>query len=114
MDTQPRTYRDLDTAFKEAVETLRATCTHDDVSDWMEEYWAAGHSTCCSIKVCALCEVVVERRGTHTVFTESSHGDDVKEIGKILGIHGEFEEIKPEPFHYKMYGDERDEGYREE
>jgi len=100
MDTQPRTYRDLDRAFKEAVETLRATCTHDDVSDWMEEYWAAGHSTCCSIKVCASCEVVVERRGTHTVFTESSQGD--------------LEEIKPESFHYKMYGDERDEGYREE
>jgi hypothetical protein len=33
-------------------------CPHTDETDWMEEWWAPGHSTGRKVKVCANCNKV--------------------------------------------------------
>lgn len=49
------TYRLFKGNFDKQVRKLQATCKHERVSDWMEEWWAPGHSTGASVKHCKIC-----------------------------------------------------------
>ena len=39
---------------------LQDTCPHEHLTDWMEEWWAPGHSTGRKVRACANCNKVVE------------------------------------------------------
>src|SRR3989304_5984025 len=45
-----------------AIEELRKSCKHEQVSDWSDEWWALGHSTGFQLKVCNMCEKTIHRR----------------------------------------------------
>jgi hypothetical protein len=49
------TYNELKEDFERKVEHLQAVCKHKNVSGWMEEWWAPGHSTGNSVKYCDDC-----------------------------------------------------------
>ena len=55
------TYDELKNEFDENVKKLRAECTHPDISDWIDEYWAPAHSTGYKVKICNICKKEVER-----------------------------------------------------
>jgi len=41
---------------------LQETCPHEQLTDWMEEWWAPGHSTGREVKACTNCNKVVQAR----------------------------------------------------
>jgi hypothetical protein len=53
---------------------LQESCPHDQLTDWMEEWWAPGHSTGRKVKACTNCNKVVQARrrcqGCSGVFLE--------------------------------------------
>jgi len=57
-----KTYKQLEKQFESDVEELQKNCKHEDISDWIEEWWAVGHSTGHRIKVCNICNKIIRRR----------------------------------------------------
>jgi hypothetical protein len=45
-----------------AIDRLRASCKHQQVSDWETEWWALAHSTGFEIQYCRTCEIVLHRK----------------------------------------------------
>jgi len=51
---------------KKEIEELQVSCVHNELSDWMEHWWAIGHSSGFMVKVCENCgETVHTKRGCH-------------------------------------------------
>ena len=48
---------------KKEIEDFQNNCKHEEISDWMQYYWAVGHSLG-EVKVCNVCEKIIESRGT--------------------------------------------------
>jgi hypothetical protein len=46
---------------KKEIEELRSNCKHKSLSDWIEEYWAPGHTTGFQVRVCNECGEIVKR-----------------------------------------------------
>ena len=46
---------------KKEIEDFQKKCKHKKLSGWMEEWWAFGHSTGRQVRICVVCEKVVER-----------------------------------------------------
>ncbi len=90
-------YKLLKEEFDAAVEELRQSCPHKDISEWMDEWWGIGHSTGSMVRVCTYCEKIVERKGSRPIETKTS-GDEVIDYTSIV------------QFHDRSYGDERDNG----
>ena len=40
-----KTYKELKEEFDKKVEDLQSKCKHEDVSDWIGEYWSFAHVT---------------------------------------------------------------------
>ena len=57
-----KTYNELKEEFDKNVEDLQSKCKHEDVSDWMAEWWAIEHPTGWQVKVCNICDKVVARK----------------------------------------------------
>ena len=57
-----KTYDELKEEFDKNVEELQTKCKHEDVSEWMDEWWAIMHSTGWVIKRCNICNKVVARK----------------------------------------------------
>jgi len=57
-------YDELKTRFEEDVEKLQKLCPHPktEVTDWIDEWWAPGHSTGQEVKICQLCKDEINRR----------------------------------------------------
>jgi len=53
---------DLLAKHKKEIEDLQEECKHEKISDWMDEWWAPGHSTFRQVKVCEECNKIVETR----------------------------------------------------
>ena len=58
-----KTFKQLQEQFDRDVKELRTSCKHEDVSDWIEEQWAPGHSSGREVQVCNICNKVVGARG---------------------------------------------------
>ena len=43
------------------IEELQKNCTHENVSDWMKNYWAIAHQGP-SVKRCLFCEKIMEEQ----------------------------------------------------
>jgi hypothetical protein len=61
------TAQQLRDKFQADLKALQASCTHPEVTDWIEEQWAPGHSVGTKVKVCLVCEKVIERNGLDNV-----------------------------------------------
>jgi hypothetical protein len=46
-----------------ALKKLQDKCKHEHISDWLDQYWAVGHSTGKQVKVCNACEKILETKG---------------------------------------------------
>jgi len=57
-----KTYNELKEEFDKNVEDLQNKCKHEDVNDWIVEWWAVAHATGWQIKVCNICNKVVARK----------------------------------------------------
>ena len=55
-------YGQLEKEFNKKVVALKKSCKHKNVSPWLEEWWAIGHSTGFEIKVCKRCRKIIKRR----------------------------------------------------
>lgn len=45
------------------IEGLQIKCKHRKLSDWMEEWWAPGHSSGRQVKVCKFCGKIIKTKG---------------------------------------------------
>jgi len=57
-----KTHKQLEEQFEKDVEELQNKCKHQDVSDWMDQWWAVGHTTGYQVKVCNICNKIIEKR----------------------------------------------------
>jgi hypothetical protein len=46
----------------EEIKNFERSCKHGKLSDWMEEWWAPGHSTGIMVRVCKRCGKIVESK----------------------------------------------------
>jgi len=56
------TIQEMKRRHQREIRELQTKCPHKEVSDWMRECWAPGHSTAFEVKVCRNCEKVIARR----------------------------------------------------
>ena len=80
-----KTYSELKKEFDEKVKDLQSNCKHEDVSDWIVEWWAAAHATGWQVKRCNICNKVVARK---TICSDCAKElikdvDVIKEVGGI-------------------------------
>jgi len=62
-----KTYKELEEKFDKDIEKLQKNCKHKDISKWIDQWWAIGHSTGWQVKVCNICNKVVERKRVEIV-----------------------------------------------
>lgn len=80
-----------------AMDKLRASCKHEQISDWVTEWWALAHPTGFAVRYCEVCETILHRKtrcsnffggkqcGKEIVDDEIFEGD-----GKALPIGGHY------------------------
>ena len=56
------TAQDIRECFDKKLKQLQENCTHQE-SEWMEQYYAPAHSTGKEVKVCNICEKILDSRG---------------------------------------------------
>jgi len=56
------TAQELKDKYKKDLKKLQDNCKHEDVSDWIQEYWAPGHMSDFEVKICNICEKTVSKR----------------------------------------------------
>ena len=56
-----RTYDDLKEEFEAKVEKLQERCKHPK-TEWMEQWWAYGHFTGKQVKVCLVCNKILDKK----------------------------------------------------
>lgn len=61
------TARVLREKYEQELMDLQSTCPHIEVSDWLENQWAPGH-TLGAVRCCLLCEKIVEHYMESTAF----------------------------------------------
>jgi hypothetical protein len=94
-----KSFDELKKEFDEAVEKLRKECPHDNLSEWMDEYWAPAHSTGCMVKCCNFCSQIVRRIKPKMTIVQEGKGcfkQDVKgwqEVDKEGNVIREFKEL---------------------
>jgi hypothetical protein len=58
------------------IDNLQKRCKHKKVTDWLDEYWAPGHSSFRQVKICEECGKTTETRNIPlggTITTSSSN-----------------------------------------
>jgi hypothetical protein len=53
---------DLHEDYEKKLKELQETCPHEEMSDWMEEWWAPGHSTGYQVKTCNECNKILSKK----------------------------------------------------
>lgn len=71
------TAAELKNKYEEDLKNLQENCPHSSISDWVDEYWAPGHSTFKKIKYCRICWKTVEEKdlinlNIHTIGTSGT------------------------------------------
>jgi hypothetical protein len=46
--------------YQSDLQHLQETCPHDQLTDWMDEWWAPGHSTGRKVRACVNCNKVIQ------------------------------------------------------
>lgn len=60
-------HKELQKEFDKKVKELQKTCKHPKISDWMEIWWAIGHSTGNECRCCKFCNFQTHTRGVESV-----------------------------------------------
>ena len=63
------TYKQLEKEFERKVKELQDKICPHKKTKWMEQWWAIGHSTGYSVKVCLRCNKIVDKKA-HKVVDE--------------------------------------------
>lgn len=63
------TAKELYSKYQSDLEELQSSCTHELLSDWMQQEWAPGHFTGGQVKVCVRCEKIIEKEFSFTLPT---------------------------------------------
>jgi hypothetical protein len=58
MNAAQRLYEEYQAQLKH----LQETCPHHELTDWVEEWWAPGHSTGRKVRACATCDKVIQAK----------------------------------------------------
>ena len=58
---------DLRKKHQKEIENLQKKCKHKKVTDWLDEYWAPGHSSFRQVKICNECGKTTKARKTKIV-----------------------------------------------
>jgi hypothetical protein len=58
MNAAERLYKE----YKRKLKHLQETCPHSEQTDWLEEWWAPGHSSDRKVKTCANCNKVLQAK----------------------------------------------------
>jgi len=53
--------KELYAKYEADLKELQENCPHTEESDWMNEYWAPGHSSNFRVKTCKECGKIVKR-----------------------------------------------------
>ena len=48
--------------YQRQLKDLQTSCPHQKSTEWMEEWWAPGHSTGRQVKACTDCNLVIQSR----------------------------------------------------
>ena len=73
-----KTAKQLQEKYESDFKKLQESCKHPDITDWVEEYWAASHPTGNDIKYCKVCWKVIERKRPKIRFEEKETEDGVE------------------------------------
>jgi RNA polymerase subunit RPABC4/transcription elongation factor Spt4 len=75
--------------YQRDLKRLQETCPHEKLTDWMEEWWAPGHSTGREVKSCTHCNKVVQARRQCRECSGSFLEEDLKQgDGRLLQLGG--------------------------
>jgi len=55
------TYKQLRDKFDKDVKKLQKECPHKKTTDWVDKWWAPGHSCGFKVKICLRCNKEVEQ-----------------------------------------------------
>jgi hypothetical protein len=66
--------------YEEALKHLQETCLHEQSTDWIDEWWAPGHSTGRQVKCCLECGKVVSFKVNCGVCNKELVDDEMKEF----------------------------------
>lgn len=73
--------------YQSELHRLQEHCPHETLTDWMEEWWAPGHSTEREVRSCTNCNKVVQARRRCQKCTRSFLEDELKQgDGHILPV----------------------------
>lgn len=65
---QSVTAQSLKDKYEADLKTLKENCKHPDISDWMKQEWAPGHSTGSLVKICNVCWSKVDEKNDFTSY----------------------------------------------
>jgi hypothetical protein len=77
--------------YQRSLKHLQETCPHEQLTDWVQEWWAPGHSTGRKVRVCANCNKVVQaKRPCQTCRGEFLEQELKEGDGRFLPIGGRY------------------------
>jgi hypothetical protein len=73
--------------YQKDLKHLQESCPHEQLTDWMEEWWAPGHSTGREVKACTNCNKVVQAQRRCQECSRWFGEEDLKQgDGRLLPI----------------------------
>lgn len=73
--------------YQRELKRLQETCPHKELSEWVEEWWALGHSTGRTVKTCTNCNKVIQAKRRCCVCHEEYLEHELQEgDGKCLPV----------------------------
>lgn len=65
------------------LKQLQDECKHENVTDWMPQYWAPGHTGGQMVKVCEICGKVVDTRKQQVYLYSAQSIPEVQRIKEM-------------------------------
>lgn len=86
METTAKSLRE---DFENKLKNLQENCKHEDLSNWIEEWWAPGHITGFMVKQCNTCEKIISRKTSCWECRKEIIDNDIKKgDGKTIPFGG--------------------------
>jgi len=70
----------IDEDYQRKLSELQANCPHTKLTDWMDEWWALGHSTGYSVQHCKNCDKEIHRRTSCYICGRSIQDEEIKKF----------------------------------
>jgi hypothetical protein len=77
--------------YQKDLQHLQETCPHEQLTDWMEEWWAPGHGTGRKVRACTNCNKVLQATRRCRVCLGEFLEEQLKEgDGRVLPVGGSY------------------------